>query len=143
MGRAQRGSLACRSAFRRCTTGNACVRSCMCRSGESRSLVNNTPAARPSLPLDGAMRQSRDVKMFRTATAQKQSAFMSVSLMNEHSPFPLTPGKMVHSSGCFIDISHPSQRRNKVGARAAGEEKAHVRVSVPLQSGGEDRCGHL
>lgn len=72
------------------------------------------------------MRQSRDVKMFRTATAQKHSSLMPVPLMNERSPFSLTPGKMVHSTGCFIDIANSSQRRNKVIVRAVEEKKTYM-----------------
>lgn len=73
------------------------------------------------------MKQSRDVKMVRTATAQEHSSFMSVCLMNERSPFSLTSGKMVHSTGCFIDVSNSSQRRNKVSVRAVKEKKTYMR----------------
>lgn len=70
--------------------------------------------------------------MFRTATAQKHSSFMLVSLMNERSPFSLTSGKMVHSFGCFIDISNTSQRKNKVSVRAVKREE-NIHASSPHQ----------
>lgn len=73
------------------------------------------------------MRQSRDVKMLRTATAHKHSSFMSVSLMNERPPFSLTSGKMVHSTGCFIDIFKSSQQRNEVSVQAVKEKKTYMR----------------
>lgn len=92
------------------------------------------------------MRQSRDVKMFRTATAQKHSSFMSASLMNERSPFSLTSGKMVHSTGCFIDIPNSSQRKKKkikkVSGRGAAKEKRTYMRAVHIRAG-PNRCGHL
>lgn len=111
-------------------------------------LVNNTPASHATAAPDEAVRQSRDVKMFRTATAQEHSSFMSASLMNERSPLSLTPGKMVHSTGCFIDIPNSSQRREKkkklaVAAAAALRKRREHTCVRSASEPGPNRCGHL